>query len=136
MTMRRLQDAKRRSRFRLGRFVMGCALLAGCGGDREDRPPFAVAGGEAARGPALIREYGCHACHTIPGVRGATALVGPPLTHWSRRIYIAGLVQNTPQYLVAWIQNPQSIHPESAMPNMGVTAEEARHIAAYLYTLR
>jgi cytochrome c len=134
--MSALRDRGLRLPVPVGVVVTALLLLGGCGGEREDRPPFAVAGGEAARGPALIREHGCHSCHTIPGVRGATALVGPPLTQWSRRIYIAGLVQNTPEYLVAWLQNPQSIHPESAMPNMGVTAEEARHIAAYLYTIR
>jgi cytochrome c len=83
-----------------------------------------------------VREYGCHACHMIPGVRGARAYVGPPLTHWSRRIYIAGLLPNTPENLVRWIVDPRSVHPETAMPNTGITEAEARHIAAYLQSLR
>jgi cytochrome c len=34
--------------------------------------------------------------------------------------------------LIQWIQNPQAIDPENAMPDVGVTEEDARHIAAYL----
>jgi cytochrome c len=112
-------------------------LLAGCGG-RSDRDDLAVevAGGEPGQAVALFRAYGCVACHTIPGVRGADTMVGPPLTSWSRRVYIAGLVPNNPENLVMWIHNPHLIHPRSAMPNMGVNVEHARHMAAYLYTLR
>jgi cytochrome c len=117
--------------------VGALVLLAGCPG-RPDRDDLAVevAGGEPGQAPTLFRAYGCVDCHTIPGVRGADSRVGPPLTQWSRRIYIAGLVPNNPENLVTWIHNPHLIHPQSAMPNMGVNVEHARHMAAYLYTLR
>jgi cytochrome c len=111
--------------------------LAGCG-DRL-RPIAAaldVPGGDPAQGRRLMRSYGCVDCHMIPGVRGANALVGPPLTHWAHRVYIAGRVPNTPENLVTWLQNPRLIHPESAMPNMGVPVDHAGHMAAYLYTIR
>lgn len=118
--------------------LLACGvLLAGCR-DRP-RPEDAarhVAGGEPRRGVQLIRAYGCVDCHLIPGVRGANALVGPPLTRWAHRAYIAGMVPNTPENLIAWLYNPQQIHEMSAMPNVGLSAEEARHIAAYLYTIR
>ena len=32
-------------------------------------------------------------------------------------------------------RNPQAIEPGTAMPTQGVTADEAAHMAAYLYTL-
>lgn len=95
-----------------------------------------VAGGDPALGPSLIRDYGCQACHLIPGVAGADALVGPPLIHWSGRVYIAGHIPNTPENLVRWIMNPQAYAERTVMPNMGVTEPDARHIAAYLFTLR
>lgn len=98
-----------------------------------DRP--AMPGGDAQRGAELIEVYGCPACHTIPGIRGADALVGPPLTGWSERVYIAGAVANTPENLILWLQDPQAIEPGTAMPNMGVTEQIARDIGAYLYTL-
>jgi cytochrome c len=115
------------------------ALLAGTACTRpagEDRALIEVPGGDPRQGRALIAHYGCNGCHIVPGVRDIEGLVGPPLIHWSRRIYIAGRVHNTPDNLVHWIQAPQEIDPRTAMPNVGATAQEARHIAAYLFTLR
>ena len=99
--------------------------------------PEDVPGGNPERGRQLLQKsYGCGACHVIPGVTGATGLVGPPLTSWARRAYIAGNLPNTPENLVRWIRNPQEVEPGTAMPNLGVGAGEARDIAAYLYTIR
>lgn len=95
-----------------------------------------MTGGDPNAGREKIRNYGCHSCHTIPGVTGADALVGPPLIHWSRRVYIAGELPNTPENLEKWIQHPPQIEPKTAMPDMGVTEQDSRDIAAYLYTLR
>lgn len=61
--------------------------------------------------------------------------VGPPLMEWARRGYVAGRLPNAPENLVAWLRDPQAISPGSAMPNLGLTAAEARDAAAYLYTL-
>jgi cytochrome c2 len=100
------------------------------------RPYRLVAGGDAERGRKGIVTHGCGACHTIPGIREAQGHVGPPLAQFARRSYIAGEVPNTAQDLVRWISSPQSIEPGTAMPDLGVTAADARDIAAYLYTLR
>jgi cytochrome c len=37
---------------------------------------------------------------------------------------------------IRWIQHPELLRRPTAMPEMGVTDEDARDIAAYLYTLR
>lgn len=91
--------------------------------------------GDPERGRRSIEAFGCGTCHVIPGVRGARGLVGPPLTRFAERHYIAGTLLNTPEALVAWIVNPQAIEPGTVMPNLGVTADEALDIAAFLYTL-
>jgi cytochrome c len=93
-------------------------------------------GGEPRRGRAALRKYGCSSCHTIPGVRGAYGLVGPPLTSMGARTYLAGALPNTPENLIRWIRHPQDIRPPNAMPDLGVTEQDGRDIAAYLYTLR
>jgi cytochrome c2 len=108
--------------------------LAAC--EESDAATFALTGGRASHGPALMRAYGCGACHTIPGVRGATTVVGPPLRGIASRSFIAGVVANTPENMVRWIQNPQAIDDKTAMPNLRVGARDAADIAAYLYTLR
>jgi cytochrome c len=92
--------------------------------------------GNPELGRVAIARYGCGSCHLIPGVRGAEGMVGPPLIQWSRRAYIAGRLPNTPSDLVQWIVAPQAIEPGTAMPMLGVSVNEARNIAAYLYTLR
>lgn len=117
--------------------LAGVIGLSGCAAIPE--PAAAqqqgLMGGDAQRGQAAIQDYGCDACHTIPGIRSANALVGPPLTGWAGRHYISGRLANTPDNLIRWIQYPQAIEPGTAMPNMGVTDQDARDIAAYLYTL-
>lgn len=92
-------------------------------------------GGDVTRGQQYLRAYGCGACHVIPGVRGANGLVGPPLTSFGDRSYIAGRLPNQPEHLVRWIMNPQSVDSLTAMPNVGVAEPAARDIAAYLYAL-
>jgi cytochrome c len=93
-------------------------------------------GGDPARGKEMIRHYGCQACHSIPDVHDAVGTVGPPLDHLSKRVYLAGELPNTTENLMHWIQHPHDIHPNTAMPEMGVSDQDARDIAAYLYTLK
>jgi cytochrome c2 len=110
-------------------------LLAGCG-DNTSEAQTLSAPGNPKSGQQLISYFGCGTCHTIPGVTNADALVGPPLNAWSRRIYIAGMLRNTPANLATWIQHPQQIVPGNAMPDMGITPRQAQDMAAYLYTLK
>jgi cytochrome c len=89
--------------------------------------------GDLHRGEAAIAKYGCGSCHVIPGVRQARGKVGPPLTDFAQRSYIAGNAFNTPGNLAAWIRRPDSVEPGTVMPALGVSEQEARDIAAYLY---
>ena len=109
------------------------ALLAGCG-DRE--APKQVNGGDPLQGQRLMAQYQCTACHAVPEVPGAAGNAGPPLELFGRRSYIAGGIPNTPPNLARWLDNPQAVKPGTAMPDLGVSPAEARHMAAYLLTLR
>jgi len=102
----------------------------------EAREAAAMTGGDPARGPDLMRKYGCQSCHTIPGVIGAVGLVGPPLAGIASRSYIGGVLPNAPANMIRWIRDAKAVDSLTAMPNVGVTPSDARHIAAYLYTLR
>ena len=95
----------------------------------------ALTGGDAEAGRRAISQRPCGGCHEIPGIAGAQGHVGPPLKGFAGRLYIGGRRQNTPDNLIAWIENPHAIDPESAMPPMGIGEREARDIAAYLHTL-
>ena len=74
------------------------------------------AGDPAERLPDLSR----HSRHL-----GGQRLVGPPLDV-RHRVYVGGVVPNTPDNLVAWIMDPPSIDPLTAMPPSGVSEAEAR----------
>ena len=109
--------------------VAGAAGATACGGTRQ---VVFVDGAHPSRAPAEIARYGCGSCHTISGVGGADADVGPSLSNFAARRYIAGRLPNTPANLIAWIRNPQRIDPGNVMPFLGVTPQDARDIAAYL----
>jgi len=98
-------------------------------------PPGESRDGQPQRGARLIQQYGCGSCHTVPGVDRADGLVGPPLTRFGARSYIAGELPNNADNLRRWIRDPQSVEPGTAMPNLGVSEIDARDIAAYLFTL-
>jgi cytochrome c2 len=115
-------------------FAGAAASLAACGRPAVSHN-LAVAGGDPQRGERVIAQAGCGACHQIPGVRGAAGLVGPPLDALAERTVIAGVLPNTPDNLVRWIQTPQAVVPGNAMPDMGLTPQQARDVAAYLGTL-
>ena len=113
------------------------SAMAGCDrqSDRTNPQGEEIAtGGDPQRGKALIQKYGCTACHVIDGVEGAIGQVGPPLNNIKARSYVAGMLSNTPANLQHWIMNPTEVNPKTAMPDLGVTEEDARDIAAYLYS--
>lgn len=107
-----------------------CLALAGCGAD----PP--VAGGDAANGRLLLRQFGCGTCHRIPGVAAAEGTTGPPLAGAARRVYLAGVVPNSPENMARWIRAPQRHKPSTTMPDLRVTEAQARDMVAYLQGLR
>lgn len=82
-----------------------------------------------------LRQYACVACHRIPGMTGSDVHAGPPLEGLARRALIAGRLPNTPEHLVQWIRAPQAVKPGTAMPDLGVSEEHARLMAAYLSRL-
>lgn len=115
--------------------TMAVLLLALPFGGCQDEAKGGQTGGNSARGAALIVKLGCGTCHMVPGIDGATALVGPPLDHMGSRVYIAGVLRNTPDNMIAWLRDPQAVVPGNAMPNMGIDEDQARDITAYLDTL-
>lgn len=101
-----------------------------------ERAATLTGGGDARVGRNEIRKYGCNTCHEISGIPGPRGLIGPPLDGIGQRYYIAGELPNTPNNLILWIQHPRQVESHTAMPEMGVTEQDSRDIAAYLYTLR
>jgi cytochrome c2 len=124
-----------RAYFRAVRFTafLAAGLISGC---KANQTVSASTVASADRGRATIEAYGCGKCHTIPGIRGAHGVVGPPLEFVGRRTYIAGNFPNTPDTLTHWVMAPQSMKPKTAMPSLGLSETQARDVMAYLEMLQ
>jgi cytochrome c1 len=124
--MREVSDILRR-----GALVCMGLALAGC-----DVFGSGQASDAQKRGAALIIANGCGTCHSIPGIAGARGNVGPPLDHIGTRVFIAGMLRNTPDNMVRWLKDPQAVIPGNAMPNMNLSDAQARDITTYLAGLQ
>lgn len=109
-------------------------VLCACQPDRPYAP--AGQGGDPRRGQVLLAQFQCGSCHHIPDVEAARGKAAPSLAEFALRSYIAGRWPNEQANLVRWISAPHSMDPSTMMPDMGVSTDDARHMAAYLYTLK
>jgi cytochrome c len=118
------------------RVIRRCLALAAatafvaCG---EPTPPAVQSTADPERGRLLLRQFGCGTCHRIPGVAAAEGDTGPPLDGMARRVYIAGTVPNTQENMARFIRAPQSMKPQTLMPDLRVGEAHAADMVAYLW---
>jgi mono/diheme cytochrome c family protein len=92
------------------------------------------AGGNAAAGKAIFETVGCNACHVVGDnlamreKRGTSYDIAPELTRVGSKV--------NPDWLFDWIKNPRHYNAEARMPSLRLSDVEARHIVAYLTTLK
>ncbi len=80
----------------------------------------------AERGKQLYsNKYGCNACHQVGEAGG---IVGPALDR-------AGFRLNG-TWVFRWVKYPQAMKPETRMPNLGLSDDDAKAVTMYLTTLR
>jgi len=89
------------------------------------------------QGVRVVLQRGCGSCHTVPNIPGASGTIGPNLAGIGQKKQIAGGVvpNNSPADLAAWIADPPALKPGTAMPKLGLSADEAAAAAAFLYTV-
>ena len=110
----------------------------------EQRAPAAQpTSGDAAAGFALFKGKGtCIGCHTIQGVEGAVARVGPNLSHlMSRKTFAGATFDITTKNLHDWIEDPSAMKPMrpekgTGMPKIPLSETEINQLVAYLETLK
>lgn len=91
----------------------------------------------AKAGAEAFVANGCAGCHTVDGNPTAVGVIGPNLSHFgSRTTLAAGILQNTPENLAAWIQDPQAIKPGNFMTNQHVKPTDVDALVAYLHSLK
>ena len=80
-----------------------------------------------SEGEALFSEiYGCDGCHKV-SKNGEGGVVGPNLSIAKNRL--------RPEWIYAWLNDPQSIRPDSPMPNFGLPEQDTRYLMAYILSL-
>lgn len=112
--------------------MIATMLLAGCGAQSVPAPVDTERDDAAAK---VLIAANCLGCHQVPGVRGPIGWVGPSLAGIARQQIIAGKYVNSPDTMARWLMHPQAMVPGGAMPEMGLSAAQARTISNYLYTL-
>ena len=108
---------------------------ASAGATVQSQNPAPAAPGDPlyAAGEKLFTAKGCVACHSLNAYEAPKGMIGPNLANVGARSYIAaGTLKNTDENLVHWIRDPQGIKKGVLMPNLGVNAEDAKALAAYL----
>jgi cytochrome c2 len=114
-----------------GLILLLALCLYGCGGNARHSAAERHRTHQAER---LIADH-CGACHVIPGIATAKGRVGPSLAGIRGQQVIAGHFANTPAAMTQWIEHPQKLLPGDAMPEMGLSHQEAAAIADYLYAM-
>jgi cytochrome c oxidase subunit 2 len=99
--------------------------------------------GDAAAGFALFKGKGtCIGCHTMQGVEGAVARVGPNLSHlMSRKTFAGATFDITTQNLHDWIEDPSAMKPMrpekgTGMPKLPLSETEINQLVTFLETLK
>lgn len=122
---------------RLAFIAAALSVFAGCGKEASPDTVYTkLPSGSTDRGLRLIAQYQCANCHEIPEAPGHRGGMGPSLEAFGRRSYIAGHVPNVPALLQRWLVDPQALAPDTMMPDLGVSDEDARDMAAYLLSLQ
>lgn len=85
-----------------------------------------------ARGKNLVESVGCKGCHGFADGEFSTLLgkekeIVPNLKNIAAKV--------DPEWIYHWIKNPRGFSPETRMPSLRLTDQEALAITAYLATL-
>jgi mono/diheme cytochrome c family protein len=95
---------------------------------RSSRP--ASVGGNPTNGKRLFESVGCQGCHVMgedTRLRDARKLsfdIAPELTRAGSKL--------DPEWMVEWVKNPKRFRPETPMPDLRLSDQDARDIVAYV----
>ena len=93
----------------------------------DDVPP-----GDATRGQELFESVGCRGCHDMGdqhnGANNGFESFGPNLAGVGSKL--------GPGWLYQWVKDPKAYFPDTRMPNLRLTDQEAADLATYLASLR
>ena len=92
----------------------------------EYTPNEAPGPGSAKAGKKLFHDVGCAACHGMDDIPGYHAIFAPDLSAAGSKL--------SSSWVYTWIRNPHHYDPDTRMPQLRLSAQEASDITAYLMT--
>jgi cytochrome c2/predicted nucleic acid-binding Zn-ribbon protein len=103
---------------------------------KSDRPQYAAApAGDPANGRKVFESVGCAGCHILDGnakrddfFPKINRLHGPNLVRTGSKV--------SRGWLYAWVRNPKQYFPDTNMPNLRLTDQEAADVVAYVSSSR
>ena len=101
----------------------------------NERKPAVEDPGVSDGRSAFLRQS-CVKCHRVRGT-SEQGSYGPDLTHlMSRRTLASGMVENNPENMRRWVDDPQKVKPGCLMPAFGLNDRERDDVVRYLLSLR
>lgn len=103
---------------------------------KSERPAYPPAPpGDAARGKQLFETVGCAGCHILDAKAKRDDYF--PVVH---RLHGPNLIRTGSKvssgWLYAWVRNPKQYFPDTNMPDLRLTDQEAADVVAYLLSSR
>ncbi len=94
----------------------------------------------AKKGQEVFNEKGCISCHAVTAANTAPAeaRIGPNLTDFGERAFVAGILENNREEIKRWLRNPEKVKPANKMTGTyePLTEEELEALAEYLMSLK
>jgi len=89
--------------------------------------------GNPEKGKELVASLGCFGCHQVASYPSDTPRTVDSLRHEHGPNLIGLGSKTTKQWIYHWIKNPTSYHPDTVMPDLRLSDQEAADIAAFLH---
>src|SRR5262249_40012421 len=88
--------------------------------------------GDAKSGEKIVKSIGCQGCHVVG--EGTRDEVGPRRTFGQPLENIGN--KTSYEWVFNWVRDPKHFNPDTYMPNLRLTDQQAADVATYLRTLK
>ncbi|MBI2149660.1 MAG: c-type cytochrome [Acidobacteria bacterium] len=96
--------------------------------------PAGRAGGNIAAGKEIVENAGCFGCHAVGPIQEAANQSQTRRRHGFNLANQGSKV--TSSWIYNWVKDPAAVWPDTKMPSLRLTGEEAANVAAYLSSLK
>ena len=97
-------------------------------------PAGSAPNGDAAKGKQTFDSVGCRGCHVVEKDSATRRSEGSADRDYAPNLWnVADKAR--PEWIYSWVKNPKALWPQTKMPDLRLTDQEAANVTAYLLTL-